>query len=202
MAKVTKLSTPQSADYLPVNRLGATILAFFLFSISGCNLLDNKAADVKGQHFNMSQFINAQCTLLSKQHMRLEKKVFLNGNSESQTLKVENWQKELSAFSQADIDKPAFYGKYEIDSTFRNQNLSFISYRALADKLKIRELDIAFDSLGNPVNINVKTKSRNVLYASSQVLTFETQNGYIVSGIQSIQFLRPDTFKVTANWIQ
>src|SRR6185503_3314281 len=72
----------------------------------------------KLQYFDLSGFIDEQAKNLSAQKWQVEKNVFLNGKDEKKIIAISNWENELNAFKEADINKKSFLGKYKTDSIF------------------------------------------------------------------------------------
>lgn len=149
----------------------------------------------KLQYFDLSGFITEESKMLSAKNPQVEKLVFLNGKTEQKLDTIGNWENELSAFREADINKRSFFGKYQSDSTIEGETIS-VKYSAMDEKFRTKELKIQYDSTRSPVKISAAVATSNVLYSSHQELVYEFGKGYSISGKQVIRFLEPDSFYV------
>ncbi|HXH17862.1 MAG TPA: hypothetical protein VNJ07_02175 [Chitinophagales bacterium] len=145
----------------------------------------------------MPGFIDMEVKRLSVQKPMVQKMVFLNGKKEIKITGISNWENELSAFKEADINKKSFLGKYKVDSTFIGGNL-LLRYSATEEKFRIRELTVQYDSEKKPAKITAVMAASNVLYSSHQQLGYEAGKGYWISGKQIIRFLEQDSFAIDA----
>jgi hypothetical protein len=74
-----------------------------------------KPAPDKALYFDVPGFIHAQAALLEKDNPRAFKSVVENGQvRERKTLQNLNWHKELAAFADLDLNKPAFRGAFAV----------------------------------------------------------------------------------------
>jgi len=151
--------------------------------------------DGKKRYFDVAGFIASEAEKLTSLKLPVKKKVMLNGKEEMHVMTVDNWENELGAFREADINKKSFLGKYEADTALDGSSLS-VRYSATEENFRTRELNIEFNSENNPVKITAVVASSNVLYSSRQQLIYEPDKGYRISGKQSIRFLKPDSFYV------
>lgn len=166
--------------------------------LSSCKKEDGIGKD-KLQYFDLSGFIDKEVENLTARNPRVEKMAFLNGKTEQKHDTVKNWENELNAFKEADINKRSFLGKYHADSILDGGMLS-VKYAALDEKFRMREIAVQYDSNSKPVKISATASTSNVLYSSHQQLVYEPGKGYSISGKQVIRFLEPDSFYVEARF--
>lgn len=171
----------------------AVLLLFCHFMTSCKN--ENNTSENTLKYFNLTSFIQQESARLTKENREVTKTVFLNGKEEQKKLMVNDWEKELNAFLDADINKKSFLGKYTVEPR-RDDTRSVTHYSAQKENLRTRTLDIAFGNDGAPVKISAVLYTSNILYSSHQQLTYERDRGYWISGNQTIRFLEPDTFSV------
>ncbi|KAA9333080.1 hypothetical protein F0P96_08845 [Hymenobacter busanensis] len=110
--------------------LGLAVLGLGLTACSGDGASDRPARRPAG-YFDVPALLDAQVKQLQAQHPRLKKQVALrNGQTETAQLADVNWSNELQLFYQADINKPALRGAYQVQTadsagltrrTFRRQ---------------------------------------------------------------------------------
>jgi hypothetical protein len=152
-------------------------------------------------YFSLKKYFNQEAERLKEEAPEISKTVLLNNSTETKKLKVEDWNNELLTFTEADINKPAFAGKYDGDTLFNENQLQRISYKARDAKLKTRLINIYFDTATNEADIvEVVLETRNTLYHSTQNLRYEKNKSYSVSGTQEIRFLKKDIFKVSVKF--
>lgn len=150
------------------------------------------------QYFDLSGFIKKEAERLAKTNAEVSKTAFLNGKEEMKKMAISDWEKELNSFVEADINRKSFLGKYAADSIVREGQLSVMRYSAQKENLRTRELSVIYDKDRNPVKIIAVLYTGNILYTSHQQLSYEPDKGFWISGKQTIRFLEPDSFSVTA----
>ncbi len=178
-----------------MRKFPALFLSIMLLLIAACQ--KEETGKDKLQYFDLTGFIDDEVKKLSAQNPVIEKMVFLNGETEQKRDTVGNWENELNAFREADINKRSFLGKYLADSVFEGGLLS-VKYSAMNEKFRTRELAVQYDSNRKPIKISVAVAASNVLYSSRHDLVYEPGKGYSISGKQIIRFLEPDSFYVEA----
>ena len=145
----------------------------------------------------MKSFMEKEAERLKKDSTEVTKTVFLNGKNETHEMTVSDWKSELSVFTEADISKKSFLGKYN-EEVLKEDTQTKTHYAAKEDNLRTRELNVTFGNDGTPVKIEAVLYTTNVLYSSHQNLTYERDRGFWISGKQTIRFFSPDTFSVTS----
>jgi len=173
---------------------------FFLFLpiLSSCRNYENPDNN-RLTYFNLSDFIENESKRLSAQKSGIDKTVFLNGKEEKKFITVSDWNSELNAFKEADINKKSLLGKYKVDS-IREGNELLVKYSTLQENFRTKELAIQYDLNKKPVRITATVATNNTLYSSRQQLIYEPEHGYWISGSQKIRFLEPDSFYVEAKF--
>jgi hypothetical protein len=176
----------------------AQILFYCLIVLINSSCLKVKEEKTKAAYyFDLKDFFETEAERLKKENPVVQKMVMLNDDSESKVKSIDDWNNEFLTFSEADINKSAYAGKYNSDTIFSNGKIAKIIYAAKEQKLKTRMLTVAFDTLNNePEEIDVSIETSNTLYQSSQLLHYHRHKAYTVSGVQKIRFLNPDVFKV------
>jgi hypothetical protein len=176
--------------------------AFFalLFFFSACN---NSVDTTKTSnfYFSLKDYFNTEAARLKQENVLVKKTVILNDKAETKNLKIEDWNNELLTFSDADINKSAFVGKYSIDSVFKEGKLTSVSYIANENKLKTKSITLHFsDTESTPTSIDISLETKNTLYHSTQQLHYESKVGYSVMGTQEIRVLKKDEFQVKVSF--
>lgn len=123
------------------------------------------------------------------------KKTVSNGKEESLEIPVTtiNWDRELSLFSQAEINKPALREKYIVETSN-----GITTYRTDNDKMKVQWIMI-FTTGGDTTEINIHTHTENFLSRSDYMLFYFPGKGYTIEGRQEPKFFGEERiFSITA----
>jgi len=168
------------------------LIAISTLAIVGCNNQDK--GNISIQYFSISNYLNIEIDKLKSQNLQVLKTVELNGNYEEKKTKIENWENELSSFLQAEINKPAFMGKYQVDSLIDDGKLIRLIYTSETDGLKTTLLQISYKN-SDVDNIIIKTQTDNFLYRSQQSLFYSSHSGFSIEGTQKIKFLDKNNYE-------
>jgi len=179
------------------NILNVALLWILLSGFYSCRN-PTEVSTVGIQYFDLKVFFEQETESLKQTNPKIHKTVLLNGKRETAEMYIDDWKKELMTFAEADINKAAFIGKYDVDTIFSAFYLPVkITYKALDENLKTRFLEIVYDeATQNPQKISVSLFAKNTLYYSEQHLEYERGVQYSVSGKQEIRFLSPDDLRV------
>lgn len=147
------------------------------------------------QYFDLKGFMLAEKERLA-QVAGCSKTVLANGKSETKTLEKVNLENELKPFLESDINKPAWVGKYEIDSIFNeNQQLTGLRYLAKDNKLKTKVVNVQFDN-GEVIHIFIENATHTNVANTYQALTYLPKSGYSIESKQSVSLMDEHFFKV------
>lgn len=153
-----------------------------LFLAAACQEPANpKPAPAKALYFDVPGFIRRQALLLEKEDPGARKSVLEQGQvQESKPLRGLNWQKELAAFADLDLNKPAYRHTFQVSSQRHASGRNTLTYR----KKPGTEGDISWLSVttgpGGQVRVlRALRKSENPLVSTSQQLELrcELENG-------------------------
>ncbi|HMO39291.1 MAG TPA: hypothetical protein PKC76_09035 [Saprospiraceae bacterium] len=151
---------------------------------SGCSSSDpttqNTAAPA---FFDLKQYFQAEIKRLEAAKLTIVKKVAVNDQTEEKTNLSPDFSKELDAFIQADINRKDWLDRYQIDSTRQNGQLTALRYQALDDRLRTRQLDIAFEK-GEVQSIRILRSNSSMVVRSDQELIYQPSQGYRISSRQ------------------
>ncbi|GAB3299127.1 hypothetical protein [Hymenobacter tenuis] len=148
-------------------------------------------ANRRPSYFDLMGFLEQQTSLLNGRKPPVEKQVLLrNGQQEVTQVTPPDWSKELQIFQQADINKPALRGLYQLDSTTTAQGLTRRVYqRQPGTEHPVTQLTVV--SNGPDVQELTATIAQdNPLVYSAKTLEIRCQNGllssYRVEGVQKL----------------
>lgn len=170
-------------------------LVFPAVLFSSCIRHSSESGKRYSHYFSIQGYFKKEATLLAKLDPVLVKTISVNGKLQTKRLHSINWINELSLFTASDINKPAWIGKYRIDSTAFN-----ISYTALDSNLKVRRIEIKknqFSALHpiSVVKINIRVK--NFLYSLNEELFYYTDSLYTIKRRQRINLLGSKFYEIT-----
>jgi hypothetical protein len=116
------------------------------------------------------------------------KTVHHDATKETKTVHVNNWDDELSLFTDADINKPAFKNSYKaVDED------GLLVYKARDKDLKVQELIIK--RVGQNIKyILIYTRVENLLYKTTQKLTYFPDSVYRIETVQHVRLLGTNTY--------
>ena len=121
----------------------------------------------------------------------------VNGQREEKVVDSIDFKKELEVFSKADINRPAWYDQYGIDSTFNEKGvLTQLKYEALDEGLNTRQIIIDYDTNAQVASIAIHNKSETAISATAQHLLFEAGKGYSIESMQEVPIAGEQSFKV------
>lgn len=172
------------------------LIFYALFLLSASCIRKSQEKTKNNSYFQLKEFFEKEARRLQSQQNRVLKVVVLNRQSESKTLIIDDWKKEFHPFIEADINKTAYAGKYKTDTIFTQSRVDKIRYTALDRELKIKLVEIAFDSLQDAERFFIRAETKNALYHSAQQLYYHKNRFLWIHGHQQIRWLSADTFRM------
>ncbi|EAY28453.1 hypothetical protein M23134_04016 [Microscilla marina ATCC 23134] len=155
-----------------------------------CENPNKTAAGTAQPYFDLKGFVQTQITWLNQQQPKVKKQVRNEGKLVTKTLAIKNWEKELRMFINADINKAALIGTYDIVKKGK-----IIKYTTKEEKNSVKEMTV---ELGNDKKVAKSVKiivgNDNALFASGTKLIIQCQNKgndyrittYTIDGFQKI----------------
>lgn len=154
--------------------------------LAACSAPANKKQEVKPAFFELGTYMEGQIAALQSAQPKAFKVITFNGKSEEKQLDKLDYERELALFVQADINKPAWIGKYSIDSTFKQAELESLQYKAIDEALPTRHIRIDFAQ--NQVSrVVVREKLKSVLADTDRELIYLPKEGYQINSTQTGQ---------------
>lgn len=141
--------------------------------------------DLKEDYFfDLKSYIEGEITKLNEQQPEIEKSIQLRDKTEVKQFDSLNYKKELSVFSQADINKAAWTDKYEADTLYEQGTIAKISYQAIDPSLKTNLLEISFTN-DNISHIYVKAITESLVANVYKEMNYWPGKGYHLVSAQS-----------------
>jgi len=152
--------------------------------------------------FNLKEYFAGEIAILKKQNLHVfktvthdaitkTKAVNHNAVTESKTVHIADWAQELSLFTDADINKPAWKNSYKVIDEG-----GLLIYRAKEKDLKVRELIIKRDKQKVDY-ILIYNKTDNLLYTTTQKLTYFPDSLYQIETMQHVKLMGSNFYRIT-----
>ncbi|GAB2975915.1 hypothetical protein GCM10027049_08280 [Mucilaginibacter puniceus] len=150
-----------------------------------------KEDGVKAKYFDLKAFFKADAKRLSRLNKPVRKTVTHNGVTETKEVKIDDWSRELSLFSESDINKPAWRDSYKVQTT-----PTMVIYTATDDDLKTREIIV--NKTGERVKyIRIYNYTKNKLYYTYEKLTYWPDSLYKIEKTQHVRLLGLNKYVIT-----
>ena len=144
----------------------------------------------KNTYFDLNSYFANQAQKYSKSNFIVLKTVSRNGDTETKTVKIANWPRELSVFSESDINKPSWKNSYKTTSS---GNITI--YKALEPDLKTREIIVKKEN-NQVVYLMVFNVVNNKLFQSKEKLTYYPDSLYLIQRKQHGRFLGTNDYLI------
>lgn len=171
-----------------VKKLCILVFALALFS---CREQQSDNANTSLPYFDIKGYFNSESIRLQKQNPAVNKTVSVNGTGESQTVTINDWQKELAIFANADINKNSWKGSFTTDkiadsTVFTSDNR----------KIPVKKVTIVRDN-SNVKKVEIIIDNKNILFQSHDTLTYFPDSLYQIKKLQKIRLLKQKRYSIT-----
>jgi len=169
-----------------------------IFIVSACNSNEKADAEQVNYFFDLKGYFAEQSKIINEKYKTPIKTVSVDGKAQKKKLKKIDWEKELSVFAAADINKTAWQDKYRVD-TMATIDAINVLYEALDDKLKTRLINVKMND--NLVEfITIEQLSNNMIYNSKKILTYAPNGGYTLENRQKARFLEEHLYEINVDF--
>ncbi len=139
---------------------------------------------------------------LQTRKQRVRKHVTKDGHSHIIERGDINWEEELNAFKEADINRPAWRGEFKVDSIFL-ERVYIITYKTENAEIPVKNVVVTIDKETRQcLQVTVDKQTKNFLYSSDQSLFFTTGEGYMMKGKLSVNFLFDSEYSIESEFIE
>lgn len=193
------------------SRTGFYIAGSALLALGGCGsstATDQAApgaAHQAGPYFDMRGLLDAQVRQLATRQPSVTKQVSLRGSA-PETVRVPQvkWTDELQIFYQADINKAALRGAYQVDSLAQPGGLVRRTYQLRPGHDNAPVLFMAVTGAAHqPQQIQATLRQDNALFFGQKDLRLALRQGrlseYSVNGVQKLVFFDTLRYHTTAH---
>ncbi|WP_131538960.1 hypothetical protein [Pedobacter nototheniae] len=166
------------------------ILVFALAFFS-CNQRKESEANTDLLYFNTKGYFEKEALRLKKINPTVQKSVFINGSIESKATKIDDWEKELSIFVDADINKTSWKGSFKIIKAADTE-----SYTSDNRKIPVKRITVV--KLNDKItSIKIIRENKNIIYHSTDTLSYYPDSLYEIRKQQKIKLLNPKKYVIT-----
>ena len=164
---------------------GAIALAVVL--LSACSQQQHNASET-AYEIDLPSYFKGEIESLTKQNPKITKTVFKDIVKETKSLHINDWERELGSFLAVDINKPAYKGLYTKDSTDNLVRYQFT-------KSDISQISIEYQE-GVPAVIQIEKSVKNLLYNSTEKITYASNQFYTIDKEQEVKVLGTNKYKI------
>lgn len=169
------------------------LLSGILLVFLGCNPAEKNQKNAL-TYFDIKGYFEKEALRLSRMNPLLSKTVAVNELGETKKIRITDWAKELSAFSDADINRSAWRGLFNKKSTGQEE-----VYISDDKKVPVKELMITKRN-GQVYGIRILIKYSNILYNSADTLSYFPDSLYQVKKKQQIKLLDEKNYSITGRF--
>lgn len=160
------------------------LFLFFLLFQSCQPTTSTPTKTVEQPFFDLKSYFEKEKTRLGGLS-NFSKTTVVNGQEETKQLATLNFDNELRIFMEADINRPAWFDKYEIDSIFQAGNLTKINYTTKEKALEVQRVMIDYNQ-AEVTKIRIEKTAETALADTQFNLVYEPKIGYTIENKQQL----------------
>ena len=145
-------------------------------------------------YFDLKGYMEQEVIRLNKLNPTVDKTVTVNNQAERKKIKVANWTDELTVFLDADINKSAWQGLFEV-----SKNDTLETYRSNDDKVFVKSLQVERKNK-EVTAITILLTTTNYLYQSADTLRYYPDSLYEIRKQQHIKLLNPKQYRISGKF--
>lgn len=145
-------------------------------------------------YFDLKGYFEKEALRLKTSNPIITKTVMVNGSGETKQIRLADWQKELAVFTDADINRSAWAGLFGVQKN-NEQEL----YTSAVEKVPVKEV-LILKKDNKPYHIQVLVNNTNMLYSSSDTLSYYPDSLYQIKKKQHIKLLSEKNYSITGRF--
>ncbi|MBC7614963.1 MAG: hypothetical protein H7202_02740 [Pedobacter sp.] len=166
-----------------------TGICFLIFLLHSCTPTEQNKTQ-KAAYFSLKNYFEKETERLNGLNLQIHKTVAINGINEHKLVKINNFKNELNTFISSDINKASWRGAFIVK---KDEHLAL--YTTENKKIPVKKLEIRFQN--NKVkSIQIFLRTVNILYYSSDTLTYFPDSLYEIKKTQKIKLLKEKKYVV------
>ncbi len=169
------------------------ILCLAGFSSYSCQTNSNSMNDLDAEkpYFSLNEYFDQEIKRLTQQNDSIFKIVSINGNEEEKRVHIADWNTELAAFKEADINKPSWKSSYQIVRTD-----STLTYQSMEASLKTKKIEILWGVDEQIQSLTIYNELENWIYKSKETLTYVPDEKYEIIKEQAIKIVGDQRYTI------
>ena len=172
---------------------------FFTFGCSDFSPSETAEELEVKNYFDLKGFFEKEKERLAGQQ-NFKKTVIVNGEAEVNETAEIDFEKELTIFSNSDINRPAWSDKYSVDSVFNEKKeLVHLGYETSDKKLRTRKIAVDFDG-GAVSKIQIENMTSTAIANAQQSLTYEPAKGYSIESRQNVKTIEDVLLRIEVSF--
>ncbi len=152
-------------------------------------------------YFDVKSWMKAEAQRLEQIEPRVLKKVTMNGVSEAKELNSLDYHAELTAFLEADLNRPAWRGRFEVDTVINGARGLTVTYQASANDIPIKRLSVVMYD-GQVSRLAVERRSQSVFTNAMQQLSYQPDSGYSIRTRQQVWLGKDEDILIEVSFIR
>jgi len=171
-----------------------SFLSLSILVFAACTSTAPKNQNAPLAYFDLKNYIAKEAKRLTALNPEIDKTVIVNNASERKKLKIADWPKELSSFSDADINKSAWQGLFIAEKAKDSE-----TYLSDNEKVPVKSLIVSYRN-GKIHGIKLLISNTNSLYTSNDTLSYFPDSLYEVKKTQNIKLLKGKSYAITGRF--
>lgn len=141
-------------------------------------------------YFNLKSYFEKEANRLNKLHLQVDKSVSINGETEHKQVQINDFKNELSIFIDADINKASWRDAFTVKKA---EGLEL--YTTKNEKIPVKKVEIRYQN-NKLKSIQILVSTVNILYRSSDTLTYFPDSLYEIKKTQKIKLLKEKKYRI------
>lgn len=167
------------------------LYSVLLLLFCGCDPMAGNQQKDALQYFDLKGYVRREAIRLQKSKILINKTVSIDASAETRSLRIADWQKELAALTDADINKASWKGLFSV-----KKEKDEVIYQSTSEKVPIKRISIKYKHQV-PSRIVVLIENSNMLYSSADTLTYCPDSLYDLRKEQKIRLFSPKRYRIS-----
>jgi len=146
-------------------------------------------------------FFKQQTEKPAAQQTGIEKDLVFGNKREHTTNAKVKWEDELKPFTDIDLLKLSYNGRFTIDTAERSSSGYTIVYNCTDPKTDLQQVTVQYID-GNIGMVKALYTEQNSLYQSGTTLTYYTDSCFSITGTQEVKLGNAVTYSVSGRFIK
>lgn len=164
-------------------------IGFLILILSSCVQEDQNKKEIE-TYFSLKNYFENEAERLNKFDLGVDKLVAIDGETEHKQILINDFKNELSIFIDADINKASWRGAFTVKKA---EGVEI--YTTKNEKIPVKKVEIHYQK-NKLKSIQILVITKNILYNSSDTLTYFPDSLYQIKKTQKIKLLKEKKYIV------